>query len=736
MEQYFNLQLQLIQFQLANEKQQNILLQEQLSNEKALNQELINELENNQQQFVNHIHNIEEHYSLQQQQSEKEKRNLIQEIQSQTKINEILTHQENSLEQEIVYLIKNQGLSIFVAELYQAVSYTLNAVDNIDFSVDKNYLEKNLFATVQQLEDSQIITEAFWLDLTNKLQIELHLAKLLYQRAQYFSEKYCNLYSSDTLLKMGKLYFEYQQAIQTLNNQTQSISNSRQIDIKQEEVPQKSNKQENDLLLSQLENTYIIDIEESEVKQQHGPKRTHQDVVSQFFQSAKNILGRVFRVEVSALSNNNLITIIHQLKYNKKQQFLNNILQMNKQHFDSKQMVQKFINSLFKYDNKYETDSSQLKQSTVVSQNYVDALSQQQKEQVETKYQQDSENQCKQISKEPIQNNEELPVSQSEQLSSQQYNIVQQMNEQHDIKSQQSSFDDQRPLSQPTPEIISKIFYEAAKNVLSRHFNIQSENMNQSEISNQIDQLNQDQHEIFWEKIVQISNCFESVDAAYIYFTTTFKPTQQNSIDILVQPDEQEQLNNLNISLDQVSEPENEGKQQNITNQSITINELEIKSYEQETENKQKQDNKQKNSETQKFDQFTVAAKQILNQMYSEQNFLNMSPKELCEFMNSKKPLQKGFWQDMEYLCHQKSRTLQQYYSRTYSKVLYSENLNQNDKNLIKQLTKQILEIKNGQKLSSLEIARQMLDLHFSKRNLFIFEIEMIVRYELQKLKK
>ncbi|CAL5984171.1 Hypothetical_protein [Hexamita inflata] len=355
MQLHLYLQQQLSQIQLAKEKEQNRLLQEQINSEKALNQELINELENNQsqglvhqleaeiarmneklklkenncerlqseskcpmmktiqelqaqnQQYVNHIHNIEEHYSLQFQQSEKEKYNLIQEIQSQTKINEILTHNETSQEQEIAYLIKNQGLSFFIAELYQAVSSVLNAVDIIDFSIDKNQLENNLFATVQQLEDSQIITETFWLDLANKLQIELHLTKLLYQRAQYFSEKYCNLYSSDTLLKMSKLYFEYQQAIQTLNNQTQSIN------IKQEEVPQKSNKQENDLLLSQLENTYIIDIEESEVKQQHGPKRTHQDVVSQFFQSAKNILGRLFRVEVSALSNNNLITIIHQL---------------------------------------------------------------------------------------------------------------------------------------------------------------------------------------------------------------------------------------------------------------------------------------------------------------------------------------------------------------------------------------------------------------------------------------
>ncbi|CAL5984169.1 Conserved_hypothetical protein [Hexamita inflata] len=302
------------------------------------------------------------------------------------------------------------------------------------------------------------------------------------------------------------------------------------------------------------------------------------------------------------------------------------------------------------------------------------------------------------------------------------------MNEQHDIQGQQSSFDDQLSISQPTPEIISKIFYEAAKNVLNRYFNIQSENMNQSETSNQIYQLNQDQQETLWEKIVQISNYFETVDAAQSYFTTTFKYTYYNTPDIFEV--------NLNTSLDQVSQPENEGKQQNITNQSITINEQQIKSYEQETENKQKQDNKQKVLETQKFDQFTVAARQILNQMYSEQNFSNMSPKELCEFMSSKKLLRKGFWDNMEDLCHQKSRTLQQYYSRTYSKVLYSENLNQNDKNLIKQLTKQILEIKNGQKLSSLEIARQMYDLYFSKRNLFIFEIEMIVRYELQKLKK
>ncbi|CAL6078710.1 Conserved_hypothetical protein [Hexamita inflata] len=113
-----------------------------------------------------------------------------------------------------------------------------------------------------------------------------------------------------------------------------------------------------------------------------------------------------------------------------------------------------------------------------------------------------------------------------------------------------------------------------------------------------------------------------------------------------------------------------------------------------------------------------------------------MSPKELCVFMNSKIRLAKGFWKNMAQLCDQKSRTLQQYYSKTYSKVLYSENLNQNDKTLIQERTKQILEIQNYKKLSSLEIARLMLDQHFSKRDLFIFEIEMVVRYELQKLKK
>ncbi|CAL6039721.1 Hypothetical_protein [Hexamita inflata] len=572
----------------------------------------IQELQAQNQQYINHINEIKAQYSLQFQQSEKEKRNLIQEIQSQTKINENLTHYENSLEREIVYLIKNQGLSIFIAELYQAVSSTLNAVDSIDFSVDKNQLENNLFATVQQLEDSQIITEAFWLDLANKLQIELHLTKLLYHRVQYFSEKDQNQQTSNVVLKMAKLIFEYQQELKISKNSV--LSQQSQI-ISQ-----------NKLVVSQL---------------------TQQQI-------------KIFGTES------------------------NEQIQIEPQFLCKTKEVSEYLDKEISID---------------------------------------------------LQNNEELPVSQS-QLSSQQQNIVQQMNEQHDIISQQSSFDDQRPLSQPTPEIISKIFYEAAKNVLSRHFNIQSENMNYTEISNQIDQLNQDQQQTLWEKIVQISNYFETVDAAQSYFTTTLKPTYQQSIDILeVQPDEQEQLNNLNTSLDQVSEPENQGKQQNITNQSITINEQEIKSYKQETEKQQKQDNKQKVLETQKFNQFTVAVKQVLNKMYSEQNFSNMAPKELCVFMNSQKRLAKGFWDNVAQQCNQKLKTLMQYYSRTYSKVLYSENLNQNDKTLIQCTVQQVYQMKNGTIFTVHDIAKFLNEKEFSKRDLFIFDIEHVVAAELKKLK-
>ncbi|CAL6078708.1 Hypothetical_protein [Hexamita inflata] len=185
------------------------------------------------------------------------------------------------------------------------------------------------------------------------------------------------------------------------------------------------------------------------------------------------------------------------------------------------------------------------------------------------------------------------------------------MNEQQDVKSQLSSSDDQQPLSQPTPEIISKIFYEAAKNVLSRYFNVQSENMNQSEISNQIDQLNQDQQQTLWEKIVQISNnYFETVEAAQSYFTTTFKSAYQNIPDILeYQPDEQEQLNNLNTNLKQGTESESKYKQVNKT---------------------------QMLDKCQKFDQFTVALKQVLNQMYSEQNFLIFRTLVQIKLLNQK----------------------------------------------------------------------------------------------------
>ncbi|CAL5984193.1 Hypothetical_protein [Hexamita inflata] len=592
----------------------------------------IQELQAQNQQYINHINEIKAQYSLQFQQSEKEKRNLIQEIQSQTKINENLTHYENSLEREIAYLIKNQGLSIFIAELYQAVSSALNAVDNIDFSVDKNQLEKNLFATVQQLEDSQIITEAFWLDLANKLQIELHLTKLLYHRVQYFSEKDQNQQTSNVVIKMAKLIFEYQQELKISKNSV--LSQQSQI-ISQ-----------NKLVVSQL---------------------TQQQI-------------KIFGTES------------------------NEQIQIEPQFLCKTKEVSEYLDKEISIDlyNNEEQSVSLNKQFSSLQQNLGDDMS-----------------------KEHFQSNQELPVSQS-QLSRQQQNIVQQMNEQHDIISQQSSFDDQRPLSQPTPEIISKIFYEATKNVLNRYFNIQSENMNQTEISNQIEQLNQDQQETLWENIVQISNCFETVDAAQSYFTTTFKYTYYNTPDIFEV--------NLNTSLDQVSQPENEGKQQNITNQSITINEQQIKSYEQETENKQKQDNKQKVLETQKFDQFTVAVKQVLNKMYSEQNFSNMAPKELCVFMNSQKRLAKGFWDNVAQQCNQKLKTLMQYYSRTYSKVLYSEK-RQNDKTLIQCTVQQVYQMKNGSIFTVHDIAKFLNEKEFSKRDLFIFDIEHVVAAELKKLK-
>ncbi|CAL6078704.1 Hypothetical_protein [Hexamita inflata] len=137
-----------------------------------------------------------------------------------------------------------------------------------------------------------------------------------------------------------------------------------------------------------------------------------------------------------------------------------------------------------------------------------------------------------------------------------------------------------------------------------------------------------------------------------------------------------------------------------------------------------------------KFDQFTVAAKQVLNQMYSEQNFSNMSPKELCQFMNSKDRLAQGFWNKMSDLCDQKSMTLQQYYSKTYSKVLYSENLNQNDQKLIQKRTKEVFEAENGSKKTALDIAKQINEQQFSKRNLFIADIEIVVAAELKKLKQ
>ncbi|CAL6078706.1 Hypothetical_protein [Hexamita inflata] len=136
-----------------------------------------------------------------------------------------------------------------------------------------------------------------------------------------------------------------------------------------------------------------------------------------------------------------------------------------------------------------------------------------------------------------------------------------------------------------------------------------------------------------------------------------------------------------------------------------------------------------------KQDSFTESLKIVLNQTYAK-NFSNKSPKELCEFMNSKKLLQKGFWKNVAKLCNQKPDAAKQYYSNTYSKVLYSENLSQSDKVLIRQRTKEIFEAEKGLKLSVLKIAKLINEQSFLKRDLFIADIENVAAVELKKLKK
>ncbi|CAL6039703.1 Hypothetical_protein [Hexamita inflata] len=219
-----------------------------------------------------------------------------------------------------------------------------------------------------------------------------------------------------------------------------------------------------------------------------------------------------------------------------------------------------------------------------------------------------------------------------------------------------------------------------------------------------------------WNRVVQICNLRNKKDAQQ-FFKLQCRKLQIKQID------------NQSLLQEHVSECQimNIMQQESKTDDQEVIKNLE-----------KKQVNKSKILGTQqKFDQFTVAARQILNQMYSEQNFSNMSPKELCEFMNSQAKLANGFWDKMENLCAYKSKALQHYYSKTYSKIVFSsEKSNQNDKQLIQQITKEIFEAENGSEKTALDIAKQINELSFSKRKLLIADIEIVVAAELMKLKQ
>ncbi|CAL6039731.1 Hypothetical_protein [Hexamita inflata] len=627
MEDLLHLQLQVTQIQLSIENEKYMQFKEQLDQEKIWNQELLNELENkcNEQDILIQMVESNTHQNKQTQKInvslQTSFQNCSQNNQSisiNTSYTQIYTQQQNRINEYEKYInqlqASNEKIKSQFDDLNSKISEKLLEIDNIN-SKDKQKALENI------------------------LQIDADLINCKNKDIQYYQQQYENV---------NRKYICAQDEYELMkerNNLSQGYVKQLEAEIARLNEKLKLKENNCERLQSESKCPMMKTIQELKDQNQQYVNHIH-NIEAQYSEQD----------QLNKLQIINLMKTVQELQ-DQNQQYVNHIKNIEAQYYKQIFNLNEEIKSQMKTNETLtkhqqseimqgETVGTQEKKSYVVSHNNLEAISTQQikifgtelNEQIQIEYQQVSEikqkevseNLFKEISKEP-QNIEELPVSQSQQLSSQQQNIVQQINEQLDLKSQLSSSDDQRPLSQPTPEIISKIFYEAAKNVLNRYFNIQSENMNCTEISNQIEQLNQDQQETLWEKIVQISNCFETVEAVCFYFTTTFKPTQQNSIDFLeVQPDEQEQLNNLNTSLDQVSEPENEGKQQNITNQQKQQNQ-----QKQDPKSEEKQVNNKRQLERQQFYQFTSfspATNQILNQMYKQLNLLKVRMKQISQY--------------------------------------------------------------------------------------------------------
>ncbi|CAL6039705.1 Hypothetical_protein [Hexamita inflata] len=158
MEQYFNLQLQLIQFQLANEKQQNILLQEQLSNEKALNQELINELETkcNQLEQLLQLYEATMPQNNQIQQAnaglQTSFQNCSQNNQSisiNTSYTQIYTQQQNRISEYEKYIVQllasNEKIKSQYDDLNSKILDKLQEIDKINSKDKEKALENPLY---------------------------------------------------------------------------------------------------------------------------------------------------------------------------------------------------------------------------------------------------------------------------------------------------------------------------------------------------------------------------------------------------------------------------------------------------------------------------------------------------------------------------------------------------------------------------------------------------------------
>ncbi|CAL5983903.1 Hypothetical_protein [Hexamita inflata] len=132
-----------------------------------------------------------------------------------------------------------------------------------------------------------------------------------------------------------------------------------------------------------------------------------------------------------------------------------------------------------------------------------------------------------------------------------------------------------------------------------------------------------------------------------------------------------------------------------------------------------------------KHDLFTTALKRVLGKRLSE-DFTQSSPKQLCQTIENLKQVS-GLWVEVgkEFGDVSNSKACE-YYSKQYSRILHEGKLTKEDKEIIKQRTRELV----TEGLGGLRIANKINEQNFAGRDIFVYDIFGTVTSELQKLKK